>query len=133
MAAQTAETLGLDASAALPSYPSASTSKLPIATSNTSTSEISTKRKATEDDGETNGEGDEDDQTKKAKTSEKEEGNGSIAVADPMGQHQAAMVSAFLGVLDPESLKTPVLPGIEEMGKILLEVRKRALREEYGV
>jgi pre-mRNA-splicing factor ISY1 len=36
-------------------------------------------------------------------------------------------------MLDPESLKHPTLPSVDEMSKVLLEVRKNALRAEYGV
>ena len=49
-----------------------------------------------------------------------------------LAQH-AAMAATFFGVLDPESLKMPKVPTAEEMGKVLLEVRKKALRDEYGV
>ena len=46
---------------------------------------------------------------------------------------QQAIAAGFLSMFDPVSLKMPVLPTKEEMGKILLEVRKKALMEEYGV
>lgn len=44
-----------------------------------------------------------------------------------------AQVAAFLGVLDAESLKFPTMPSKDEMAKVLLDVRKQALRDEYGV
>ena len=51
-----------------------------------------------------------------------------------MEKARAAAISAsFGGVLDADSLKMPVVPTREQMGEILLEVRKKALREEYGV
>jgi hypothetical protein len=38
-----------------------------------------------------------------------------------------------MSVFDAASLAGPTLPSTEDMGKILLERRKAALREEYGV
>lgn len=46
---------------------------------------------------------------------------------------QAAIAATFFSVLDVESLKMPTMPSAEEMSKVLLDVRKRALMEEYGV
>lgn len=46
---------------------------------------------------------------------------------------QAALAASFMSVFDAAALAAPVLPDHEEMGKILLERRKAALREEYGV
>lgn len=46
---------------------------------------------------------------------------------------QAALAARFMSVFDPASLAPPVLPTKDEMGKILLERRKDALRAEYGV
>lgn len=68
-----------------------------------------------------------EDGAKKAKTTE-EEVNAPIA-HDP----RQAQARSFLGMLDPESLKHPVMPTPAEMGQVLLDARKRALREEYGV
>ncbi|ORX33453.1 Isy1-like splicing factor [Kockovaella imperatae] len=45
----------------------------------------------------------------------------------------AAISATFGGVLDAQSLHMPEVPTREQMGEILLEVRKKALREEYGV
>lgn len=45
----------------------------------------------------------------------------------------AAQAAAFMSVFDPQSLAAPVLPDTEGMGKILLERRKDAVREQYGV
>jgi len=137
MVSETAQTLGINSSSDLPEYPTASTSKLPPPTSDHtisqgSSTETSSKRKANDESEAMTENGDEEESTKKAKTTAEVNG-GTVAVSDPMIQQQAAMVSAFLGVLDPESLKNPVLPGMEEMGRVLLEVRKKALREEYGV
>lgn len=46
---------------------------------------------------------------------------------------QAALAADFMSVFDPATLAAPVLPNKEELGKILLERRKDALRAEYGV
>ncbi|EIW73494.1 hypothetical protein TREMEDRAFT_24766, partial [Tremella mesenterica DSM 1558] len=62
-----------------------------------------------------------------------EEAPTSDTPVDPVTSTQLAMAANFLNVLDPESLKAPVLPTVEEMGNVLLEVRKKALRDEYGV
>lgn len=64
---------------------------------------------------------------KKAKTTEEE-----LSAPTPIDPRQA-LARTFLGMLDPESLKPPTMPTPEEMSQVLLEVRKKALREEYGV
>ncbi|ORY25631.1 Isy1-like splicing factor [Naematelia encephala] len=69
---------------------------------------------------------------KKAKTTED-----NVVVNDQIGdevvRQQAALAASFLQVLDIEALKMPTLPSKEEMGRLLLDVRKKALMEEYGV
>ena len=60
---------------------------------------------------------------------------GGIAVVETdhtLTEH-AAIAATFFGVLDPESLRMPRVPTAEEMERVLLEVRKKALRDEYGV
>ncbi|GFZ45153.1 Pre-mRNA-splicing factor ISY1 [Saitozyma sp. JCM 24511] len=82
-----------------------------------------------------------EESAKKAKTTNNGEsaedgGAAVVPVVDPAAAaaaRQAAVAASFLSVLDPESLKMPTMPTTEEMGKVLLEVRKKALREEYGV
>jgi pre-mRNA-splicing factor ISY1 len=85
-----------------------------------------------------------EESAKKAKTTNTSVGTGTedrgasadVAVVDPAAAaaaRQAAVAASFLSVLDPESLKMPTMPTTEEMGQVLLEVRKKALREEYGV
>jgi hypothetical protein len=82
------------------------------------------------------------DASKKARTEENVNGNGTgptesaqqHAQVQAQAQAQAsAFAQSFGGLFDPSSLVAPTLPSQEEMGNILLEVRKRALREEYGV
>lgn len=68
----------------------------------------------------------EDEVAKKTKTAEGE-------AAPPSSTGQAGLSHDFLAMLDPESLKHPTLPSVDEMSKVLLEVRKNALRAEYGV
>lgn len=53
----------------------------------------------------------------------------------PAGPNAAAVqaAQAFMSVFDPRSLAAPELPDTEGMGKILLERRKEAVREQYGV
>lgn len=59
-------------------------------------------------------------------------GPSSTATAAPTAAAAAAL-AAFTGVLDQASLEPPKQPTKEEMDKILLEVRKRALLAEYDV
>jgi len=90
-----------------------------------STNETSTKRKAPDAD---NGDVDmaDGDAEKRAKVDE----------AQPAAQQDpqiAARISSFFGVLDQASIQAPKQPTKQEMEQILLEVRKKALLEEYGV
>lgn len=87
------------------------------------------------------------DASKKAKTTDNElatgvnaDANANAVQATPADpamiaarQRQAAQAANFLGMLDPRSLEHPVMPSVEEMGRVLLEVRKNALRAEYGI
>jgi len=156
MVAQTASTLSLPEDTSVP-YPSSSSSKTPLAAPGPAEQPAPTpaksKRKkrnapaASEPEVETNGngngavdgeEGEEAEGAKKAKldgevtnTVQPAEMDASVVAAAQA--RQAALAASFLGMLDPESLKHPVLPTVEEMGKVLLEVRKNALRAEYGV
>ena len=80
------------------------------------------------------------DGAKKAKTDtngqpESNRTSGGTANADGPEEaaRAAAIAASFGGVLDADSLRMPIVPTREEMSQILLEVRKKALREEYGV
>lgn len=77
--------------------------------------------------------GAEEEVAKRARIDAGDETDAEKAAASSAPDPRQAMARSFLGMLDPESLKAPSLPTTDEMGKILLEVRKRALREEYGV
>lgn len=100
----------------LPPHPKPSSSKstIPAPTSPTSATAAS-KRKATEEDEDV-----EMSDEKKAKPEVTPE------------QVQAA-TATFLSIFEPSSLMMPVLPSREEMASVLLDVRKKALMEEYGV
>lgn len=52
---------------------------------------------------------------------------------DEIMKKQQSKAFSFLSMLDPKSLQFPQLPNNQEMENVLLEVRKKALREEYGV
>lgn len=88
---------------------------------------------------------DDDELSKKAKTDNEDNDNengaveveGQASVSGPTSAqpppNTPGLSHAFLSMLDPESLKHPVMPSTEEMSKVLLEVRKNAIRAEYGV
>ena len=88
---------------------------------------------------------DEDEETSKKAKTENEDGateeaglvEGQAPAPAPAAiqppQNTPGLSHAFLSMLDPESLKHPVMPTPEEMSKVLLEVRKNAIRAEYGV
>jgi pre-mRNA-splicing factor ISY1 len=139
--AETAEILGLPDGTSIP-YPldpTPSTQSAPEAegeaisqpTPAKKTKGGKSKRKAPEPVPETDVEP--ETETKKAKTDDPP-----TTITDTMSLDHAAnaaltAATGFLKVLEPDSLRMPVMPSQEEMGKILLEVRKKALREEYGV
>lgn len=86
------------------------------------------KRKAADD------EDDEDTEAKKAKTVEGEEQvNGASTTGDDFAKAAAAAMAKHFGLFEADSLRQPELPTKEQMAEALLEVRKKALREEYGV
>lgn len=70
---------------------------------------------------------------KKGKKAKAAEGDKAPDAAPAAQAAQAALAADFMSVFDPASLAAPVLPSKEELGKILLERRKDALRAEYGV
>ncbi|WVF68698.1 hypothetical protein IAT40_003470 [Kwoniella sp. CBS 6097] len=76
------------------------------------------------------------DGAKRAKTSSTSDTLSSTNqnAAHTQAQAQAlAQALSFFAALDPDTLKFPVVPTREEMEGVLLEVRKKALRDEYGV
>ncbi|WWC70849.1 uncharacterized protein I206_104801 [Kwoniella pini CBS 10737] len=135
-----AKLLDVSDSTDIPPYPIASTSSTIAAPQASSSSSI--KRKAplnTEETDDVDANDDvEDDSSKKAKTTEVVNGNGESSVIPPKSIDEAmksvqSTLSSFLSVLDPQSLQFPTLPNASEMEGVLLEVRKKALRDEYGV
>ncbi|KAK4684522.1 pre-mRNA-splicing factor ISY1, partial [Tremellales sp. Uapishka_1] len=122
--ADMAEILGLPSGSQLPPFPTPS-KPLPPMTAGQSSS----KRKASPEPA-----SDEvivDEATKKTKTDAPVES--AAAVDQETIARQAAIAASFFSVLDPESMKAPVLASVQEMSQVLLDVRKKALREEYGV
>lgn len=142
---QTAEILGLDDTTSIP-YPmtaSSSSSATIEAEPATTTATKSGKgkgkgkgkKRGNADEAETTDEVDADaDAAKRSKTDDK---NGDVPTStQTQTQTQVAgggLSHAFLSMLDPESLKHPTVPSVDEMSKVLLEVRKQAIRAEYGV
>ncbi|WWD04971.1 hypothetical protein V865_003042 [Kwoniella europaea PYCC6329] len=143
-----AKLLDVDSSIDLPAYPISSAPSTTIVQNQNGSS--SSKRKvpteteeplgehgeAIEVDGETEVDG---EQSKKSKTTNTTT-NGELppnvlpaqSIDEAMKSAQSAALS-FLNVLDPKALQFPVVPTPQEMEGVLLEVRKKALREEYGV
>lgn len=109
-----------------PSIPYPASSSKSAASEPTSTPAAKSKGKGKK---RTKADAEEEEAAKKAKTTEVEsEGVTTSGIgAGPGLSHD------FLGMLDPESLRHPVLPSVDDMSKVLLEVRKNALRAEYGV
>lgn len=91
------------------------------------------KRKAEADEPEA----DEEAEAKKAKVVEGGETDGQagaeLTATDEATKQAALAAAAFFGLFDPASLRMPEVPTKEQMADVLLEVRKKALREEYGV
>lgn len=58
---------------------------------------------------------------------------GNDAAAAAAQAAQAALAASFMSVFDAATLSAPTPLSTDELGKILLERRKQALREEYGV
>ncbi|KAK8858666.1 hypothetical protein IAR55_002895 [Kwoniella newhampshirensis] len=143
----TAQVLGVESeSTDLPSYPLSSTSTSPpvpatdpaTAVEPTPAKATKSKRKARsqpdkeQTQTETESIKDDTESAKKAKT-DTSTSEGAAQTVDPAVAAAQAQAMSFLNVLDAESLKFPTLPTKDEMAKVLLEVRKKALREEYGV
>jgi len=138
--AQTAQILSISSPPSIPFPPS---SKASTSASGSAT-EMSTdkpapekgkggkgKRKAaTEDEKEESTEGAEG---KKAKTGEDGEDGTANGAGDELAKHMAATTANYFGMFEPDSLTMPQVPSHDQMAEALLEVRKKALREEYGV
>ncbi|TYJ58582.1 hypothetical protein B9479_000792 [Cryptococcus floricola] len=128
-AREAAELLGITDETSLPAYPV----KLPSTSGESEKAPPATKGKKAAANGKSKRKAgvEEEEEAKKSKGDEvSEEGQSAPAVQDAVAQAAAA---GYLGVLDADSIKFPTLPDKEEMAKVLLEVRKQALRDEYGV
>jgi len=75
----------------------------------------------------------EEAEAKKAKTGEDGEDGAANGAADELAKQMAATTANYFGMFEPDSLKMPEVPTHDQMAEALLEVRKKALREEYGV
>ncbi|WVW84784.1 hypothetical protein I302_106819 [Kwoniella bestiolae CBS 10118] len=140
-ALSSAKLLDLNSSIDPPAYPISSTSSTSIPQNQASSSskrKVPSEEESTENSDEPIEVDGEVDASKKSKTTE----NGTTelppnvlpaqSIDDAMKSAQSAALY-FLNVVDPKALQFPVLPSSKEMEEVLLEVRKKALREEYGV
>ncbi|WRT67879.1 uncharacterized protein IL334_004853 [Kwoniella shivajii] len=132
----------------IPTYPVPSTSATTTSGSTSTTEAISSSKRKAEttdqalsatdngndvieaDEGEDDG-----DKSKKTKTTTT---NGITpqpiqSIDDAMKSAQTQLLQSYIPGLDPLSLQFPTLPSKQEMENVLLEVRKKALMEEYGV
>jgi pre-mRNA-splicing factor ISY1 len=75
----------------------------------------------------------EEAEAKKAKTAEEGEDGAANGAGDELAKQMAATTANYFGMFEPDSLTMPEVPSHEQMAEALLEVRKKALREEYGV
>lgn len=153
-ARKSASALGISDETILPRYPISISSKLPDASvgptqvqENEEASQKSeealkgtgnSKRKSRGlNDLEEGGQKEEQEDAKKSKSDTSVAINnvveGQTITSEAAAAVAQAQAAAFLGVLDAESLKFPTMPSKDEMAKVLLDVRKQALKEEYGV
>lgn len=146
--AHTASTLSIQETPEIP-YPipqaSSSTSVAPTAPAGETVTETGTKSKKTKRSKKDDADVDEEQANKKAKTSDdvvmdEADATPASSAPDTAAMHEAAMkataatiAASYLGVLNVEHLQTPTLPDAQQMAQILLDVRKKALMEEYGV
>lgn len=125
---------------ALP-YPTASSSTAPAAAEPTASSSGTNKRKTRAADAaavadksagvDATADADVDmDSDKRAKTTDAPAANPAAPALDAA---TSARISSFFGVLDAGAMQAPRQPSRAEMESILLDVRKRALLEKYGV
>ncbi len=121
--AKLAELLDLPTSSVTPPFPKSTAASVLQSVPTDSHS----KRKAPDADADADVEMSDGDAEKRKKV----DGQEQVALTnDPA---MAARISSFFGVLSPESIQPPKQPTKQEMEQILLDVRKKALLEEYGV
>jgi len=132
--------LGLSAESPTPKIPRPNNDGMAPAINSTST--LTTppnqgKRKAPDPDGDVNMMGPADEaSSKRSKTpAQMTEGSnntpsGAEVISEPQMEHARA-AAAFITFLTPENLLPPTLPTREEMERVLLNLRKQALVEEY--
>lgn len=127
-AAEAAAILSVPEETALPPYPEARPPQMPE-----NGAESSTKRKSPEPEVEEKSTKGKKRGAKKGKTSDVPPPPPPEGVENPAQVVQSAFASAFGGAFDAAMLNPPAQPDAETLGQILLERRKTALREEYGV
>ncbi|KAG7096098.1 hypothetical protein E1B28_006774 [Marasmius oreades] len=131
------EALGLPDNTPSPSIPRPEANKPTNGVSKTTNNGQQPKRKAPDPDGDGGGGGAEtsppersSEDTKRAKTTGMSAASVVSAVSDPAVAHAQA-AAAYIPFLEAEILMPPKLPTRQEMEDILLDLRKKALVEEY--
>ncbi|KAF9045181.1 Isy1-like splicing factor [Panaeolus papilionaceus] len=125
------ETLGLPASEPTPKIPRPEPSSQPPSSLTQQPPQSASKRKANDEDGDVNMDGGDD--SKKPKTTQD---SATIPSSEAPSNGDAARLHAqvaasFIPFLDVEHLLPPKLPSHDEMENVLLNLRKKALVEEY--
>ncbi|KAL0063647.1 NineTeen Complex (NTC) component [Marasmius tenuissimus] len=127
------EALGLPDDAPIPPIPrSEGTKPADYDGTTTNSQQPQPKRKAPDPDGAAEAtQQSANDEAKRAKTATATTVTaGTIAASDPAVAHAQA-AAAYISFLDPEMLMPPKMPTRQEMEDILLDLRKKALVEEY--
>ena len=130
------KSLGLPEDEPVPALPRPSApATLSVTESNGVTAPSDSKRKAPEEDEDVTMESDVSpgDLVKKAKTNGAPQSNGTVAAVSPEETtlaHVKATI-AYIPFLSPEHLMPPKMPSHDEMEAFLLDLRKKALVEEY--
>jgi pre-mRNA-splicing factor ISY1 len=126
-----AEALGLDADGAVPPIPRPNPTPLSVSTSHSGTA--AEKRKTTEND-ESDDPADADmadgtvTSSKRLKTDSDANGNGNQDDSRPPPIFQ---LPPLLSVLQPSDVSPPKMPTKQEMESVLLQLRKKAVLDEY--
>jgi pre-mRNA-splicing factor ISY1 len=125
------ETLGLSPDTPVPPIPGQASTQ-PSVTQSSMTSQATGKRKTTDGESDTEMDGSRDD-SKRTRTegeSEPTTVQKPSAAADSARLH-AQTAASFIPFLQTEHLLPPKMPSHDEMETILLQLRKKALVEEY--
>lgn len=126
-----AKTLGLGPDAAVPPIPRPAPTALNKAIAQAAVDSSREKRKLTDGSGEDIEPEDgtaADDSSKRTKTDSSSPAQDGIETNQPLVINQ---LPPLLSVLQPSDVQPPTLPGKAEMEGVILQLRKRALLEEY--